>query len=1532
LTRIFLAIALLFFAFPAFAQDTEQEERSYFIGFVEDQLSTPNRQIRIRGIQGVLSSNATISEITIADREGIWLRITNARIVWTRSALLLGRLNIQTLAADSIEVLRKPLPDEGLPSPEASSFRVPELPLSVTLGALEVPRVTFAEDVFGLASQLSVTGRLQLAGGSLDTALDITRLDGPGGQLALTALYANATEVLDLDLSLTEPANGIVANVLGIEGRPPVALTLAGEGPLADLDLALTLDADAERVLTGTTRLRRQSGGLGFAANVEGPIARLIPPRFREFFGAETTLVADGVFKNGGGLRLESLDLQSGALALSAAAETTADNFLQRLTLDATVENQSAEKVVLPVPGGQTTVDRAALTVAFGENADENWTGSLTVAELSSDTFAAENVSLTANGVAENLNRPAERRITFAVDGGATGITATRADIAEALGEAIQLNIEGDWRAGAPVKLAKALLSGNGLSVSLSGDIAEFAFRGDIAVEAVSIAPFSALAGRDVSGGLDLDADGRIEPVTGGFDLTVDGVATGLTIDSPAADNLLQGETRITGRVARGETGLVADKLRVFNEQVSMTADGAFATGAADFDFDLMLTDLGLVSERAAGRLTARGRASGSEGLIGLTFGADVAEGSLVGKSLREAVIGFEGTLRDGNLDGQATGNAFLEGTRVQLSSAIAVNESGRSLNALDFTAGGTRITGDVTQTPAGLFDGALKLAAADVSTAAALLLVEATGAVNADVTLAVDQDRQNATVEAHAENLVADTVRLGRADLQASIADLFNVPIANGSLQASDLTAAGIDVARLSAIAERSGTTTNFSTDATLDNGATTSATGALSPLDGGYRLGLQAIDLRQGGLAARLVQPSVIEIRGQNISVGDLALDVGGGRIRASGTIAESLDLAVSITALPLAIANTIRPDLGVGGTIDGTARVGGTRARPDIRFDLRGREIAAAALRQAGLRTVTLDARGTSTAERLNVDASVTSPEGLRATVSGGVPLGQGALALDVNLNAFPLAVLNAAAPGRNLGGSLSGTARVTGSLERPAASFDLRGAGLRASALDSAGLSPLEATAAGSFANQVVTLSSARVSGPQGLSLTASGRLPLSVSGVSVTVDGRAPLSLANRFLAERGAQASGTVTLGATISGSLRQPAIRGTLSTSGAQFIDPQTNVRLRDIAVSAAIEGDRVAIRSASAAIAAGGTITASGSVSTNAQAGFPADIRINLNRARYADGELVVATLSGSLALTGPLTRDPLVAGDIAIERAEITVPESLGAGAAAIDVVHIDPPRPVAETLERARANDGTPTPSARPSVVRLNVAVSAPNRIFVRGRGLDAELGGSVRLTGPATDIQPVGAFNLIRGRLSILGQRITFDEGTVTLVGDLDPFVNFVARSGGNDITVFITVSGRVSDLDIKFSSQPELPEDEVLARLIFNRGINELSPLQIAQLAAAAAELAGGGNTSLLGNLRAATGLDDLDVVTDSEGNAAVRAGRYIQENIYLGVEAGAKGSTRATINLDITENLKAKGSVGAGGDSGAGIFYEKDY
>src|SRR5690606_17457516 len=217
---------------------------------------------------------------------------------------------------------RRPLPAENaLPSPEARSFAVPELPIAINLDRVQVPSIAFGEAVFGLESTLSFEGRMRLEEGSLDTALEIERLDGPGGHLSLEAAFDNTTSRLDLDMALSEPQNGVIANLLNIEGRPPLDLTLAGAGPVDNLDLNLALAAAGEPALSGTARPRQQAEGTGFTLDLGGPTARLVPARFRSFFGAETTLEAAGLASSGGGFALSSLNLESAALRLDATAE-----------------------------------------------------------------------------------------------------------------------------------------------------------------------------------------------------------------------------------------------------------------------------------------------------------------------------------------------------------------------------------------------------------------------------------------------------------------------------------------------------------------------------------------------------------------------------------------------------------------------------------------------------------------------------------------------------------------------------------------------------------------------------------------------------------------------------------------------------------------------------------------------------------------------------------------------------------------------------------------------------------------------------------------------------------------------------------------------------------------------------------------------------------------------------------------------------------------------------------------------------------
>ena len=271
--RRLLALAVvgggLALAVPLVAQDqmSPEEQKSWFVQFVEGQLSTPDRQIRLSNIDGALSSTASIREVTISDKEGVWLRINNASIDWDQGALFGGRLLVRQLAADSREYLRNAVPsgDVDLPPPEAQPFEVPEFPVAIQLDQLAVPSVTFGEGVFGLGSEIAVEGNLRLEGGSLTAALDINRLDGPGGRLDADVAYTNADRQVDVAVTLTEPPNGILANLLSIEGRPEIALGVTGKGPIDNLTTTMALDAGGTRALEGVATIAGAEGGLELA-------------------------------------------------------------------------------------------------------------------------------------------------------------------------------------------------------------------------------------------------------------------------------------------------------------------------------------------------------------------------------------------------------------------------------------------------------------------------------------------------------------------------------------------------------------------------------------------------------------------------------------------------------------------------------------------------------------------------------------------------------------------------------------------------------------------------------------------------------------------------------------------------------------------------------------------------------------------------------------------------------------------------------------------------------------------------------------------------------------------------------------------------------------------------------------------------------------------------------------------------------------------------------------------------------------------
>ncbi|MEJ6393334.1 translocation/assembly module TamB domain-containing protein [Gymnodinialimonas sp. 2305UL16-5] len=459
--------------------------------------------------------------------------------------------------------------------------------------------------------------------------------------------------------------------------------------------------------------------------------------------------------------------------------------------------------------------------------------------------------------------------------------------------------------------------------------------------------------------------------------------------------------------------------------------------------------------------------------------------------------------------------------------------------------------------------------------------------------------------------------------------------------------------------------------------------------------------------------------------------------------------------------------------------------------------------------------------------------------------------------------------------------------------------------------------------------------ADLGGPGGMNANVAGQVGLPDGSVDLTANGTAPLALANQFIRPR--SITGTLAFDLAMRGQPGLGALSGTLRTSDARLSAPTLSFAVQNIDLTGQLSSGQLNL-SGNGAISTGGQVTIGGGLNLGSP-GLDGQVDLSLSNARLIDPTLYNALIErAELSISGRLAVAPQISGDVTLGESEIRVPEASLAGSAAIpDIRHVGETRE--QRLTRnfagllAQQGAGNGGGSGGSNATGLDININAPSRIFVRGRGLDAEFGGSIRIFGTTANVIPTGRFDLIRGRLSVLGTRLDLTEGQATLQGSFDPFLRIAATSRANGYQITISMEGPVSDPDITFASDPSLPEDEVLARLLFGRSVSGLSPLQLLQLADAATSLAGGStNAGFVAGLRDGLGLDDLDLSTDEEGNAAVTAGRYLSDNIYTDVTVNADGEADLSLNIDLTPNITARGSVGSDGGSSLGIFFEQDY
>ena len=507
-----------------------------------------------------------------------------------------------------------------------------------------------------------------------------------------------------------------------------------------------------------------------------------------------------------------------------------------------------------------------------------------------------------------------------------------------------------------------------------------------------------------------------------------------------------------------------------------------------------------------------------------------------------------------------------------------------------------------------------------------------------------------------------------------------------------------------------------------------------------------------------------------------------------------------------------------------------------------------------------------------------------------------------------------------------GQVTLDAKLGGAAAAPTGTVRLSATGLRARAGAAGALPPASVQATAQLGGGLARVDARLSAGTA--SLAVNGQVPLGAGALSVRATGGLDLALLDPILAADARRARGRVTLDAAISGPLAAPQVAGTARLIDGEVQDFAQGLRIDRLAATLRADGQTIRIMSLTGR-AGPGTIGVSGTVGL---APPTLDLVVMARNARPLASDTISADIDADLTLKGPVA-SPAAGGTIRIRRAELGIPSTLPASVAVLDV---------------RRPGQKPPPPAAPASPIGLDLAIEAPGQVFLRGRGVDAEVAGRLRIRGTSTQPQVAGGLDMRRGSVSVAGTTLTFSRGKIGfdgtgVSGAIDPTLDFAADSTAGGVTATLSIGGYVSKPKITLSSVPDLPQDEVLAYLIFKRSAKDLGPFQIAQIAAGLAELTGvgGGGFNPLEDVRKGLGLDRLSLGTGSgtgtSSKAAaptVEAGRYVTNGVYVGAKQGATGNqTGATVQIDITKGLKLQTDVGTGqGGNQVGVTYQYEY
>ncbi|HTX50595.1 MAG TPA: hypothetical protein VME40_14510, partial [Caulobacteraceae bacterium] len=245
--------------------------------------------VHVTGLSGFLPGQIRAQRLVLSDASGPWLTARDVVLDWRPLRLLGGTIFVDRLAAPEAHLIR--LPAEQAES-AASSSAPPANPAPLIVRSLDVQRLAIGPALAGHPLDLALIASLARTGAGLSSLTLAAHPLAGGGTYRLDARLA--PDHVALTAHLAEPANGLLAGLMGLSLPGAIRLDASLAGPRSDIktELAATVgpliaraagridlaSRSAHLALSATAPAMQPRPGIGWQslaldAHLDGPFA-----------------------------------------------------------------------------------------------------------------------------------------------------------------------------------------------------------------------------------------------------------------------------------------------------------------------------------------------------------------------------------------------------------------------------------------------------------------------------------------------------------------------------------------------------------------------------------------------------------------------------------------------------------------------------------------------------------------------------------------------------------------------------------------------------------------------------------------------------------------------------------------------------------------------------------------------------------------------------------------------------------------------------------------------------------------------------------------------------------------------------------------------------------------------------------------------------------------------------------------------------------------------------------------------------------